>query len=179
MIRWFWKCLPDGVQLRIRAFPLVAAWRTAVSRRDWRGLEFNEIYDKKYFEFVEKTTGPAASIISESIWAACRPRYALDVGCGTGALLAALRDRGVRVVGLELAEAARAACERRGIDVRPFDASSDAPPAFDGVDLVISMEMGHSIPEDNRITMSICSALTGPRPSFFPRLALGAGIASP
>ena len=147
MIRWFWKRLPDGLQGRIRTFSWVAAWRTAVSRRRWQGLEFNAIYDQAYFEFVEKTTGSAASIIGDSIWAACRPRFALDVGCGTGALLAALRERGARVVGLELAEAARAACERRGIDVRPFDASSDAPPAFEGVDLVISMEVGHAIPE--------------------------------
>ena len=84
MIRSLWKRLPDGLQLKIRTFPLVAAWRAATIRRRWRGLEFNEIYDKKYFEFVEKTTGLAASIISESIWAAGRPRYALDVGCGTG-----------------------------------------------------------------------------------------------
>jgi SAM-dependent methyltransferase len=148
MIRWFWKRLSDGLQLQILTFPLVAAWRTAMSRRRWQGLEFNQIYDKAYFDFVEKTTGPAAAAISDSIWAVHRPKYTLDVGCGTGVLLAALRDRGVKVVGLELAEAARAACERRGIEVYAFDASSDAPPAFAGVDLVISMEVGHAIPEN-------------------------------
>ena len=130
MIRWFWKRLPDGLQLRILSFPLVAAWRTAMSRRRWQGLEFNRIYDKAYFDFVEKTTGPAAAVISDSICTDCRPTYALDVGCGTGVLLAALRDRGVKVVGLELAEAARTACEGRGIEVYAFDASIDAPPAF-------------------------------------------------
>jgi len=148
MIRWFWKRLPYAVQLRIRTFPPVAAWRTAVSRKRWQGLEFNTIYDKEYFNFVEKTTGPAAAALSANIYTACRPRFAVDVGCGTGALLAVLRERGMRVVGLELAAAGRAACERRGIEVYACDASIDAPPAFEGVDLVISMAVGHAIPEN-------------------------------
>ena len=147
LLRWCWKGLPDGLQRRIRTFPPLAAGRRTANRRRWEGRAFNEIYDAEYFEFVEKTTGTAAPILADSIFAVCRPRYALDVGCGTGAVLAALRDRGVKVVGLEPAEAGRAACRRRGIEVHPFDASSDVPPSFEGVDLVISLEVGHAIPE--------------------------------
>lgn len=148
MMRYLWNRIPYAAQRMIRTFPPVARLRTAASQKRWRGLDFNTIYDAEYFAFVEKTTGPAAVLLSDSIYASCRPKFALDVGCGTGALLAALRERGVKVVGFELAEAGRAACKRRGIEVYSFDAANDAPRAIAGVDLVISMAVGHAIPEN-------------------------------
>jgi SAM-dependent methyltransferase len=49
------------------------------------------------------------------------PENVIDVGCGTGALLVALRARGVTVLGLEYSRSAIDICGRRGLDVRLHD----------------------------------------------------------
>lgn len=52
----------------------------------------------------------------------------LDLGCGTGGLLARLRDRGHRrIVGAELDEQAILACVRRGLDVVQADLNHGLP----------------------------------------------------
>jgi homoserine O-acetyltransferase len=57
----------------------------------------------------------------------------LDLGCGTGGLLARLRDRGpCRVMGIELDEQAISACVRRGLDVVQADLNQGLPAFADG-----------------------------------------------
>jgi SAM-dependent methyltransferase len=56
-----------------------------------------------------------------------RPSDVLDLGCGNGGLLAALRDRGHRVVGVEPDPVARGMAVARGLEVHAGHA--DAPPA--------------------------------------------------
>ncbi len=57
----------------------------------------------------------------------------LDLGCGTGGLLARLRDRGpCRVMGIELDEQAILACVRRGLDVVHADLNQGLPAFADG-----------------------------------------------
>ena len=52
----------------------------------------------------------------------------LDLGCGTGWLLARLRERGhTRIVGIELDERAILACVRRGLDVVQGDLNQGLP----------------------------------------------------
>jgi homoserine O-acetyltransferase len=52
----------------------------------------------------------------------------LDLGCGTGGLLARLRERGhQRIVGVELDEQAILACVRRGLDVVQADLNRGLP----------------------------------------------------
>lgn len=60
-------------------------------------------------------------------------RAVLEIGCGDGALLAELQQRGAHVVGLEPGEAAAAAAQRRGVRVRceTFDAASLGGERFD------------------------------------------------
>ncbi len=73
----------------------------------------------------------------------------VDVGCGTGALLDALRARGVRVRGLEYAEAAVEFCRSRQLDVAKFDVESDDLSTEEEADVVISMEVGAQLHADS------------------------------
>jgi len=60
--------------------------------------------------------------------AGVRAGRAFDVGCGEGGFLAALRDRGFAVSGLEPSAAGRARCEARGLDVvEGWDSATDGP----------------------------------------------------
>lgn len=66
---------------------------------------------------------PDLAVIAEHVAAGSR---VLDVGCGDGALLAALRDqRGVDARGLELDAVNVAACVARGLSVIQGDADTD------------------------------------------------------
>jgi homoserine O-acetyltransferase/O-succinyltransferase len=57
----------------------------------------------------------------------------LDLGCGTGGLLARLRDRGpCRVMGIELDEQAILACVRRGLNVVQADLNQGLPAFAEG-----------------------------------------------
>jgi homoserine O-acetyltransferase/O-succinyltransferase len=57
----------------------------------------------------------------------------LDLGCGTGGLLARLHERGpCRVMGVELDEQAILACTRRGLDVVHADLNQGLPAFNDG-----------------------------------------------
>jgi SAM-dependent methyltransferase len=65
------------------------------------------IYDSDYYaSSVEDPAARSAEAISESILLDLQPSTVVDVGCGTGALLEALRRRGCQVFGFEYSEAA-------------------------------------------------------------------------
>jgi cyclopropane-fatty-acyl-phospholipid synthase len=66
-------------------------------------------------------------------------RRLLDLGCGWGALLDAVRNRGGRGVGVTLSSAQVAACRRHGLDVYLFDARLLTRENFGRFDAVASL----------------------------------------
>lgn len=114
----------------------------------WLPREFN--YDAEYF--LRDIDGPAtvsAPIISGSILRDFAPKSVIDIGCGTGALLAQLRNQGCTVIGLEYAAPARDMCKNRGLEVRAFDITQDSYEAPRPYDVVVSMEVAEHLPESS------------------------------
>lgn len=108
---------------------------------------YDAIYDPDYYaRFVEGPAVRSAEAISESILLDLRPKTVVDVGCGTGALLEALRKRGCGVLGLEYSEAALQYCRARKIEVRKFDLERDTLEDDLTFDVVISMEVAEHLP---------------------------------
>lgn len=66
-------------------------------------------------------------------------RRILDLGCGWGPLLNAIRARGAEGVGVTLSSAQAAACRRNGLDVHIRDATTITREDFGGFDAVASL----------------------------------------
>lgn len=145
--RRMWRKLPVALTDRLRALPPLAQLRRTVSHIKYRNMTHDEIYGADYFRFVDKTTNASRDVLADSIMATFAPSVAVDVGCGTGSLLEALRDRGVQVRGLEYASAALEFCRQRRLDVMPCDLTSAATVDLGKADVVISMEVAQSLPE--------------------------------
>ena len=112
------------------------------------GLRHDWIYDSGYYtipssEFIVRRAERIASTILNDF----RPTCVIDVGCGTGALLEALRDRGCEVLGLEYSEVALKYCHSRLLRVAKFDLEKDIFRDNRTFDVAISMEVGEHLPE--------------------------------
>jgi 2-polyprenyl-3-methyl-5-hydroxy-6-metoxy-1,4-benzoquinol methylase len=114
-----------------------------------RALGDQAIYNDEYFaKTIEPSAASAAPVIVRTAMRDFAPSAVLDVGCGTGAMLAGFRSAGCRVRGLEYADAAIEFCRNRGLDVTKFDLEKDeAAPSTGPYDLVISMEVAEHLPE--------------------------------
>jgi SAM-dependent methyltransferase len=131
---------------RLRTSPAVVGLRNRLARWRYRGASHDEIFDDEYFQFVEWTSAASAEVMADSIVTLFAPRSAWDVGCGTGALLNALRSRGVVGQGLEYAKAGLLACQARGLNVQQFDLVTDTLDSPTPADVAISLEVGAQLP---------------------------------
>jgi len=121
---------------------------TIVAMLKGKLLGHNWLYDSDYYErVVEGPAARSAGRIAQSILDDFTVTQVIDVGCGTGALLQTLRDRGCEVFGLEYAEAALKYCRARGLNVTKFDLERDGFCDTRTFDLAISMEVAEHLPE--------------------------------
>jgi SAM-dependent methyltransferase len=113
-----------------------------------RGARHDEIYDADYYKnIIEPTMQRSSQIMAQTIAAELKPGSVVDVGCGSGNLIEALRQRGVASVkGLEYASAGVERCRQRGLDVRQFDILKDSADGLKA-ELVISTEVAEHLPE--------------------------------
>lgn len=133
---------------RLRAQPLVVRLKALLQRHllphDWT-------YDEEYYANVGEWARRSAPHIAATIMSDLVPESALDVGCGTGDLLEALRERGCRVQGLEHSDAAIEAVRRRGIPVWKCDLEQALPESSERFDVVVSLEVAEHLPESRAI----------------------------
>lgn len=120
--------------------------RTRALRSLERTAEHDEVYDAEYYEhIIEPAMAASAEAMSEAIARDLAPASVIDVGCGSGGLLAALRERGVPGRGLEYAEAGIERCRARGLEVAKFDIEHDDPPGW-RAEVAISTEVAEHLP---------------------------------
>ena len=121
----------------------------------------DDIYSPKYYQtLVEPYARKSVSQMAASIVETFHPASVIDVGCGSGALLVALRKLGVRrLLGLDCAEAGLDIARARGLDVRKFDITTDRWSGKDRFDIAISMETAEHLPKDSadRYVALLCS----------------------
>lgn len=131
------RLLPKSV----RNSQIVARLQARLLRHDW-------IYNSDYYEgTVEGPAVRSAGRIADSILNDFKATRIIDVGCGTGALLEALRERGCEVFGLEYSEAALAYCRSRRLTVAKFDLERDAFIDNRTFDVAVSMEVAEHLPK--------------------------------
>jgi trans-aconitate methyltransferase len=95
-----------------------------VGRQSWSAADYDA-----HARFVSDLAGPVLD------WLKARPgERILDLGCGNGAVTAALQALGAEMVGVDTSEAMLAAARARGLDVRRMDGQALAfGPQFDAV----------------------------------------------
>ena len=104
------------------------------------------IYDRDYYDtIVETEAARSADVMAASIVERFKPKTAIDVGCGTGALLAALRKSNCEASGLEYSRAGLAYCRNRGLSVRRFNIGKDDLHG-ESYDLATSFEVAEHLP---------------------------------
>jgi cyclopropane fatty-acyl-phospholipid synthase-like methyltransferase len=104
------------------------------------------VYDQDYYDtVVEVDAARSADVMAASIVERFKPKTAIDVGCGTGALLAAFRKLDCEVCGLEYSEAGLAYCRNRGLPVRKFNIEKDDL-KNESYDLATSFEVAEHLP---------------------------------
>jgi len=115
-------------------------------------------YSPAFFDHLDEMQAASYDVMAASIVEQLHPRFVVDVGCGSGALLAALASRGVRTLGLEGSPAGVACARRRNIDVRLADLTQ--PFTVEPCDAVISLEVAEHLPETaaDRFVASLASA---------------------
>jgi SAM-dependent methyltransferase len=96
----------------------------AASRQQWSAASYDA-----HGRFVSDLAGPAIA------WLALSPgERILDLGCGDGAVTAALKAMGAEIVGVDTSESFLAAARARHLDVRRMDGQALAfAPEFDAV----------------------------------------------
>jgi SAM-dependent methyltransferase len=121
----------------------------------------DDIYSPKYYQtMVEPYARKSVPQMAQSIVATFHPQSAVDIGCGSGALLVALRKLGVRrLLGIDAAEAGLDMAQARGLDTRKLDLATDTLLYSACYDIAISMETAEHLPASaaDRYIELLCS----------------------
>jgi cyclopropane fatty-acyl-phospholipid synthase-like methyltransferase len=145
-LRRCWHTIPSPVQRALVACPGFEYGKDHFARWSARSAHHDQVYDVAYFDKLDAEASYAANNMAQSIVQLLNPSSVLDVGCGTGALLDALRRYGVIVSGLEYSEAGLARCRQRGLAVQKFDIENHSLAAVSRVEVVTSFEVAEHLP---------------------------------
>lgn len=81
----------------------------------------NDVYSESYFEAVERMEAKSVRVIAIWIKENLSPRRVVDVGCGPGHMMAAIRDQGIDVFGVDVATAALRRTSQKGLSCAKVD----------------------------------------------------------
>ena len=117
-----------------------------------RVLKHDDIYAGYYYtDIVEPHALKAADTMADSLVTVFRPSSLIDVGCGTGALLAALNKRDINVMGLEYATDALNISRKRGLTVERCDLRKSDYRTEKHYDLAVSLEVAEHLPHGSAV----------------------------
>jgi 2-polyprenyl-3-methyl-5-hydroxy-6-metoxy-1,4-benzoquinol methylase len=117
-----------------------------VARATAKNASHQEIYDKRYNDFLEAVSRDSTPTMAATIERIFKPNSVIDVGCGAGALLAQLKQDGLEVRGLEYSDAGIACCREKGVHVEKFDLETEES-ILGKSDVTISFEVAEHLPE--------------------------------
>lgn len=144
--RRLWHLIPESLRTATRSSRALVWLKGLIAPGD--DDLHDRLYDADYYRDIDESTGQSAPLMVACVVRDLHPRTLLDVGCGTGAMLAEFRRLGVDVRGLEYSEAALRICRSRGLHVERFNLERDHVDR-PGVayDVVLSTEVAEHLPE--------------------------------
>ena len=104
-----------------------------------------DLYSAAYYSYVDAEASRGAPTIVASVLSEFAPQRLIDVGCGTGSVLAAFNSKGVSGVGLEYSAVALKACQERGLNVYSYDIESEERHDFGEFDIAICFEVAEHL----------------------------------
>lgn len=175
--------------LRARAWDMLRqatppAWRRRLKRSAWFApvtarLFGNAMYSRSYYDDIERLEAESAPRLAAWIAERLAPRTTIDIGCGSGLLMDALRRHGIEVHGVDAsAEGIRRARARR-LPVEALDLTSDRPLPGGPYDLAVSCEVAEHL--DARHAARFVERLADAAPTVFltaaePDSGIGPGL---
>jgi len=115
----------------------------AAARLPWLAAK-ERVYDDDFFEHTDDVHRAMYERLARSIFERLRPASAVDVGCGTGLILAELAERGVEVRGVE---GSRHAIERSRVADRIVRANLEREiPDLGRFDVAVCIEVAEHLP---------------------------------
>jgi SAM-dependent methyltransferase len=140
-----WQILPPSWNERIKQGLLTRRILQMIAGATVKSASHQEIYDQRYYARIDAAATTSKGPMAATIARLFEPASVIDVGCGSGAFLVQLKQRGIQVKGLEYSDAGIALCLEKGIPVEKFDLESSV--ATEGnFDLTTSFEVGEHVP---------------------------------
>jgi SAM-dependent methyltransferase len=145
-----WRRMPQSVRSAVFTKSGLGK-RMKTAGRDFlaRFARRDDVYSVEYYSYVDVEASRSAPAIVASVVSAFLPKRLIDVGCGTGALLAEFNSKGVAGVGLEYSPAGLQRCHHRGLEVFPFDIENDHPQQLGKFDVATCFEVAEHLAEKN------------------------------
>jgi SAM-dependent methyltransferase len=135
-------------RLRSLAPPRLRRW---IKEQPWfvpvADLVFqNSIYSESYYRDIERIEADSVEHMADWIVSELAPGRVIDVGCGPGHLMEALRKRGVETTGVDVSDAALRAVRAKGLQARKFDLRAKVPLSRTQFDLAVCCEVAEHLP---------------------------------
>ena len=106
------------------------------------------VYDAGYYANYSEEMERSAIGMVDCMMSAIKPTSVVDIGCGSGEVLAEFARRGVKAKGADLSDAALEICRKKGLEVARLDLENRKMYLPWYADLVVSTEVAEHIPAD-------------------------------